>query len=159
MRAAGADGSSGAASRPDNPDRALLERAIREGLAGVRFDANPIAQAMGTVLESASPGRVRLGYEIGPQFCQGGGVVQGGIQAAMLDFGMAFAALTTVAKGESVASVGINVVYLRVALPGRYRVEAWLEKTGRRMAFARAELALEGGEVVASASSPITILR
>jgi uncharacterized protein (TIGR00369 family) len=143
----------------DNPDRVLLERAIREQLEGVRFDANPIAQAMATVLEGASPGRVRLSYDIGPQFCQGGGVVQGGIQAAMLDFGMAFAALTTVAAGESVASVGINVSYLRVAMPGRYRVEAWLEKTGKRMVFARAELQREGGETVASASSPITILR
>jgi len=58
-----------------------------------------------------------------------------------------------------VASVGINVNYLRVAPPGRYEVDAELDKIGKRMVFARATLSREGGEAVATSSAPITILK
>ena len=143
----------------ENPDRVLLAEAIRWSLTDVPVHANPIAEAMRMVLARAERGRVRLRFDVGEGFTQGSGVIQGGIVAAMLDFGMAFAALSTVAEGESVASVGINVNYLRVAAPGRYEVDAELDKIGKRMVFARATLSRAGGEAVATSSAPITILK
>lgn len=143
----------------ENADRVLVARVVRDALTDVPVAANPIAQAMGMTIERAQHGRVWLRFHIGEQFTQGGGMIQGGIVAAMLDFGMAFAALTTVAQGESVASVSLTVNYLRPTAPGRYRVHAHIEKEGGRMLFARADLAHDDGEAVASASAPITILR
>lgn len=143
----------------ENADRVLVAQVVREALTDVAVNANPIAQAMGMTIERAQRARVWLRFDIGEQFTQGGGMIQGGIVAAMLDFGMAFAALTTVAQGESVASVSLTVNYLRPSAPGRYRVVAHVEKEGARMLFARADLSRDDGEAVASASAPITILR
>ncbi len=155
-------GAQGRASHPqmpaDNPDRVLVAEAIRWSLTEVPVHANPVAEAMRMTLVSAELGRVRLRFDIDYGFTQGDGVIQGGILAAMLDFGMAFAALSVVAEGESVATVGVNVHYLRAAPVGRYEVEAHLEKTGKRIVFARADLTRENGEPVASASAPLTIL-
>ena len=136
----------------------IVAEAIRWSLTDVPVHANPVAESMRTVLASAERGRVRLRFEVDHQFTQGDGVIQGGILTAMLDFGMAFAALSVVAEGESVATVGINVNFLRVAAAGRFEVDARLEKIGKRMVFARADLAREDGELVASASAPLTIL-
>lgn len=143
----------------DNPDRALLAAALAGDLRDVPVAANPIAQAWGMVLHRVREGEVSLGYTIDERFVQGAGAVQGGIVAGMLDFGLAFAALTRVGAGESVATVSLNVNFLRAARPGRFRVEAGLERMGRTMAFARAELFQEDGQCVASASSPIAVIR
>jgi uncharacterized protein (TIGR00369 family) len=142
----------------ENPDRVIVAEAIRWSLNDVPVHANPVAEAMRMILVSAERGRVRLRFDIDHRFTQGDGVIQGGIVTAMLDFGMAFAGLSVVGEGESVATVGINVNFLRVAAPGRFEVEAHLEKTGKRMVFARADLMRDDGEPVASASAPLTIL-
>ncbi len=149
----------GAAERPaENPDRVIVAEAIRWSLTDVPVHANPVAESMRTVLVSAERGRVRLRFDVDHRFTQGDGVIQGGILTAMLDFGMAFAALSVVGEGESVATVGINVNFLRVAAAGRFEVDAHLEKVGKRMVFARADLTRDDGELVASASAPLTIL-
>jgi uncharacterized protein (TIGR00369 family) len=142
----------------ENPDRVIVAEAIRWSLTDVPVHANPVAESMRMILVSAERGRVRLRFDIDQRFTQGDGVIQGGIVTAMLDFGMAFAGLSVVDEGESVATVGINVNFLRVSAPGRFEVEARLEKVGRRMVFARADLMREDGEPVASASAPLTIL-
>ena len=153
-----ARGAAAAVLAPENPDRVIVAEAIRWSLTDVPVHANPVAESMRMILVSAERGRVRLRFDIDQRFTQGDGVIQGGIVTAMLDFGMAFAGLSVVDEGESVATVGINVNFLRVSAPGRFEVEARLEKVGRRMVFARAELMREDGEAVASASAPLTIL-
>jgi len=153
-----ARGAGTAVLAPENPDRVIVAEAIRWSLTDVPVHANPVAESMRMILVSAERGRVRLRFDIDQRFTQGDGVIQGGIVTAMLDFGMAFAGLSVVSEGESVATVGINVNFLRVSAPGRFEVEARLEKVGKRMVFARADLMREDGEPVASASAPLTIL-
>ena len=154
-----ARGAGTAVLAPENPDRVIVAEAIRWSLTDVPVHANPVAESMRMILVSAERGRVRLRFDIDQRFTQGDGVIQGGIVTAMLDFGMAFAGLSVVDEGESVATVGINVNFLRVSAPGRFEVEARLEKVGKRMVFARADLMREDGEPVASASAPLTILK
>ncbi len=151
-------GASTAVLPPENPDRVIVAEAIRWSLTDVPVHANPVAESMRMILVSAERGQVRLRFDLDQRFTQGDGVIQGGIVTAMLDFGMAFAGLSVVGEGESVATVGINVNFLRVSAPGRFEVEARLEKVGKRMVFARADLMREDGEPVASASAPLTIL-
>jgi uncharacterized protein (TIGR00369 family) len=116
----------------DNPDRALIERILREGATDVPVLANPLAIDLGMRVMKAEPGRVTVRYAPGPRFLQGAGMIQGGIVATMLDFPMAFAIFTRLAPGESVSSVSLNVHFMRAAPAGECEAEGVLEKVGSR---------------------------
>ncbi len=137
-----------------NADRDLLERAMH-GALPLAVDTSPLAVELSTRILQAEAGDVRLGYEAGARFSQATGTLQGGTLAMMLDFGMAFAALTLRRPGESAATLSLTVNYLRPALPGVYEVHARVVRSGRRVTYAEAMLTQPSGELVATASSPL----
>jgi uncharacterized protein (TIGR00369 family) len=144
-----------------NPDQALIHRFIAGGGQPLAFDANPMARALGTVLQAADlrAGQVTLAFEPDPLFIQGTGVIQGGALAAMLDFAMAFATLAQLPVGGSCATVNLNTAFLRPAPRGRYLAHGEVERRGRQLAFTHARLVREdGGQTVASATSTLALV-
>ena len=137
-----------------NPDRDLVEGAMTRSLP-LAVDTSRMAVEMGAQILRAAPGEITLGYLIGDAFTQATGALQGGALAAMLDFGLAFAALTLRRAGESAATLSLTINYLRPALPGAFEVRARVARSGRRVSYAEATLFDAAGHVIATATSPL----
>ncbi|MDB5862123.1 MAG: acyl-CoA dehydrogenase [Ramlibacter sp.] len=137
-----------------NPDRDLVERAMQSPLP-LAVATSAFAVELAAQILQAAPGDIRLGFTAGERFTQATGALQGGAVAAMLDFGLAFAALSRLKEGESAATLSLTIDFLRPALPGPYEVQARVVRGGRRVTYAQANLLLPTGELVATATSPL----
>lgn len=143
---------------PDNPDRVFIEHFIKEELSHVPITNFPLATKFGMTLETASVGSVALSFSVDESFTQGGQVIQGGIVATLLDFGLGYAAMSTLPAQKSIATASLNIDYLRAAPAGNYRVEAKVIKKGKSVIFAKADLLTTQGNIVATASSPLMVI-
>ncbi len=145
-----------------NPDKALLTDFIARGEAAptaVRSNALAAELEMTLIEASLVPPRVVLGYAPSALFVQGAGVLQGGALSAMLDFAMSFAGLAAAPEGRAVATTMLNVSFLRAAPRGDYRAIGEIERFGRNVVFARAQLYADGAaDAVASATSAMLIV-
>lgn len=141
----------------ENPDRLIVADAVATGSRDMPVRGTGIAEELAMVLEEAQPGRVVARFTLGERYAQGNGVVQGGVQVMLLDAGMAFACLTRVGPGETVASVSLTANYMKPARAGLLRVEAIVEQAGKRMCFARATLMDASGRPLATATAPYAV--
>jgi uncharacterized protein (TIGR00369 family) len=142
-----------------NPDTALLKRFLADPSSPVAVDSNPLAKALNCrFLAADEKGSVRLGFEPGEAFLQGNNAVQGGAVAAMLDFAMAYAALAALPEDQGGATTSMTVNYLKAVKPGRYEATAGLDRKGRTLIFASAELRAENGDLVATGTSVLAVI-
>ena len=143
-----------------NLDQRLLRQyQSGEGLPAV-VKSSSLAESMGTKLEKidiAGP-RIELSFFVGEQFLQAEDVVHGGIVTTMLDFAMAYAALLAIPDGLSVATINMNVSYLRSARSGQFRAVAEVERCGKNIVFVRAQLLDRETKAVATAVSSLAIV-
>jgi len=128
-----------------------------------QMNANPpavIRSLKGRVAAYAAERReLRMEFDIGQEFCHTVDVVQGGFITAMLDASMAHAVLATEHFKVRVSSIDINVSFLRPARAGRVTAVGSIVKTGRTVAFLKAELFTDKGELVATATSSAHLTR
>ncbi|WP_426441439.1 PaaI family thioesterase [Bradyrhizobium genosp. P] len=144
-----------------NLDQQLLRQyRSGEGLP-IAIKSTPLAESLGTKLETidAAGSRIELSFVVGQQFLQAEEVVHGGIVTTMLGFAMAYAALLAIPEGLSVATINMNVSYLRSAIPGHHSAVAEIERCGRNIVFARAQLLERENKPVATAVSSLAIVR
>ncbi|MCA1414345.1 MULTISPECIES: PaaI family thioesterase [Bradyrhizobium] len=130
-----------------------------EGLpAAVR--STSLAEALGTKLEEIDllGPSIELSFLVGEQFLQAEDVIHGGAVTMMLDFAMAYAALLAIPDGLSVATININVSYLRSAKPGPYRAVAEVERCGKAVVFTRAQLLDRENKAVATSVSSLAVV-
>jgi len=143
----------------DHPERILIHHLLlAPDLAPLPVTTNPLALAFRMHIDACRPDHIRARFHIGPEFTQGNSVVQGGILAAMLDFGMIFAAFTRTDTGHTLATITQTTNFLRPALAGDFTVEAEVERAGRLLIHTRATLSAADGKPVATASSPIALI-
>jgi len=102
---------------------------------------------------------LRMGFEITPELCHSVDIVQGGIVTAMLDASMAHVVLVTEGVAISVASIDIQVSFLRPARAGAFTAVGSYVKPGRTIAFLKAELYNATGDLVATATSAAHLTR
>jgi uncharacterized protein (TIGR00369 family) len=143
-----------------NLDHAHIRAFLDGGTAPMAITSNALAQMLGGQFLEADgkAGTVTLAFEPGPQFQQGAGLLQGGIVAAMLDFGMAFALMTRLADGANFGTASMTVNYLKPAPAGRWIVRGRVTRLGARIAFAEAEMQGEGkSDLTATASSVLPL--
>ena len=145
-------------NKPINPDLIALHSVIDEGKTAVTLDVNPLAQHLDVKIMQASKGKVTMHCTVDETYVQGNGVIQGGALSMLLDFGLAFAGLSVVSLEQNVSTTSMNVSFMRPAFPGTYRIESEIEKAGRSMIFAKAQLFDANDKLVASASSPLMVL-
>jgi len=146
-------------SNNTNPDLLALHKVINNGDTDVCLQVNPLAKHLNIHLVSASKGKVCMTADINDTYMQGNGVIQGGALAILLDFGLAFAGLSVVSLQQNVSTTNMNISFMRSALPGQYQIVAEIEKLGRTMIFARAQLFDSNEKLVASASSSLVIVQ
>ena len=102
---------------------------------------------------------LRMEFDIGVAFCHTVDIVQGGFITAMLDASMAHVVMALEQFKVRVSSIDINVSFLRPARAGRYVAVGAVVKSGRTVAFLKAELFSENGELVATATSSAHLTR
>ena len=102
---------------------------------------------------------IRVGFDPSREFLQGNGVVQGGIVAAMLDLTAAFASLATLREGQTAATASLSISLQAAVRAGPLIGTGFVERAGRRLIFARAQLqGGDGSELLASAHTVMSVL-
>lgn len=142
----------------EHPERALMRDVIANGKRDVPVTTNPLAELVRMHIVEASETSVRCAFHLDERFAQGNGVVQGGIVAALLDFGMAFAAFAQIPAGMTIATAAQTTNFLAAAAVGELTVEATLDKVGRTMIHARASLFSPQQRLLATATAPIVVV-
>ena len=142
---------------PDNPDRIAIAGFMAGGSAEIT--SSPLLKELGCTAIEAAEGEVSLQFCPAEKHVQGAGAVAGGITATILDFSLAFAGLSTCQKGESGASIGLNVQFLKPVKAEPVVAKAWLTSNGFKIAQAQAELRDQNGTLLATAQSALAMKR
>ncbi len=125
-----------------------------------RHQAAVVKTFKGRVLAVAPERKeLRMAFEIGPEHCHTVDIVQGGVITAMLDASMAHAVLAHDHLRTRVSSIDIHVSFLRPARAGSFVAVGSIVKSGRTIAFLRAELFNGKSELVATATSSAHLTR
>lgn len=114
----------------------------------------PVAVLLGQriIRVDVPTGELEAVYLAADTFANPAGHVQGGMLGAMLDALTASMVDATLNTGERVASLNLNVAFVRPAVAGELHGEARLVQRGRSVAHAEARLT-QHGKVVASATA------
>jgi uncharacterized protein (TIGR00369 family) len=118
---------------------------------------NPWFALLGLRLVSAGETGAVLALPFRPELNQGAGVLAGGLLATLLDEAMAHALLARLAPGQSCATIGLTVNYLRTGRNCDLTCRAEVDKMGSRVAFASAQAGTEDGLVLATATASFSV--
>lgn len=116
--------------------------------------APPVAGLLGQRIDrvDVQAGELDARFEATAQFLNPAGKVQGGMLGAMLDAVTASLVDTTLAPGQRVATLSLNLSFLGPADAGTLDARARLTRRGRQVAHVAAEL-MQRGRMVASATA------
>lgn len=125
-----------------------------------RFAMPPCAKLLGWHMIEADPeqGRVKIGFEGKPEFCNPAGFIQGGLLSAMLDDTMGPAVLIHTNGAVYTATISMTVNFLAPARVGKLIGEARVSQVGKTVAFVEAKLTDDNGTVVATATSTARVV-
>src|SRR5205085_9255327 len=109
------------------------------------FAMPPCARLLGWHMIEADPeqGRVKIGFEGRPEFCNPAGFIQGGMLSAMLDDTMGPAVLVMSEGRLYTTTISMTVNFLAPAKPGPIVGEAKVMQLGKTIAFVEAKLMAE----------------
>jgi len=125
-----------------------------------QFAMPPCAKLLGWHMIDADPegGRVTIGFEGKPEFCNPAGFIQGGLLSAMLDDTMGPAVLLHTNGAAYTATISMTVNFLSPARVGRLIGEARVSQVGKTVAFIEAKLTDDNGTVIATATSTARVI-
>jgi uncharacterized protein (TIGR00369 family) len=142
-----------------NPDQALLKRFLAAPATPLAIDSNRLGTVLRAKLLARKGDALQIAFEPGQEFLQGNGVVQGGIVTTMLDMTAAFAVLATLPDDRTAATASLTVSFLSAVRPGPLLATGLVERAGRRLIFARAQLeSAPDGALLATASVVMSVL-
>jgi uncharacterized protein (TIGR00369 family) len=119
----------------------------------VRRQEPHFAGLLGLRIDTLRVGWCRMRMPFRPELTQPAGMVHGGAIAALVDTSLVPAVGTSYRPGTAYATIGLQVQYLGAASDGDDLVAVgWVTRTGRAVAFGRAEVATASGQPVASGS-------
>lgn len=119
----------------------------------------PVFTLLGGTIDAvdAAAGVLRARYQGAESFRNPADQVQGGMLCAMLDDLCAAAVDATVEAGQSVATLNLNVSFLRPAQVGELQGEARVIRRGREIAYVTATVS-QGGKEVATATATCKVV-
>lgn len=117
-------------------------------------DRPPIALLLGrTIIAADREGHVRLRFEARPEFCNGDGVVQGGLVAAMLDAALGAAVRAKAGADAQPVTTEFSVRFVRPVHPGAIDAVGRVLVYAGRTAIVQAEVIDADGQIIACAMS------
>jgi len=143
----------------DNPTRAFVADAVASSRRDLPLGINPALASLCALLVECNGGELIIRFTAPHSATQGNGVVGGGTQASMLDLAMAMAVLSQLKPGYTCATISLSVNMQSAAQEGHLFAAARVDRIGRQVAFARAELYdSERKRLIANATSSLTLL-
>ena len=120
----------------------------------------PVARLLGAQIlrVDAQAGEMEVDYRGSADFANPAGGIQGGMLGAMLDDLTAGMVDATLAAGEIVATLNLNLSFQRPARPGLLQGRARIQRRGRDVCNVVGELH-QDGKLVASATAVCLIVR
>lgn len=115
----------------------------------------PVFQTLGGHIEAAGEGRARVRFPWQDRFSIPEGVLQGGMQAALIDEAMIVAVRTVLPLADDFTTAELKVNYLRPAAGPSFLCEAEVVRKGRNLIYVEASLSDDQGRLVARASSTL----
>ena len=142
----------------DNPDAAFL-RAFVADPTPRRMATSPLLDLLETELVAWEPDGPRLTMRFSPPSVtrQGAGLIQGGIIGTMLDFAMVLPAFALLSPADSLTTTSMTTHFYGPGAGAQFTAFGRLDKTGRRMIFASAQL-FQAERVIAGASASMMVL-
>lgn len=141
--------------------RGLSGRAMVEAMAAGDLPAPPLTQLLGLRLTEAGGGRAVMRVTPDERHANGGGFAHGGLAATMIDSATGCAVWSMIDDGTRIATVELNVTYLRPVGPrgGDLVAEATVVHTGDSIGVATAEIRDASGALVATGRATYAIRR
>lgn len=109
-------------------------------------NANPFFCQMGIEIVSYDAGTAVLKMQVRPDMHNGVGWLQGGMLVALADEAIALALYTVLREQEGIATISESTSFVKGVRDGVIMARATVIKKGRRVAFAEAEVFLDGVE-------------
>ena len=115
-----------------------------------RIDVSPFQRFLGLRVEDVGEGVLVLGCDWRPELVSNPHTqsAHGGVLASIIDLGGFYAILT--AKGQAVATVDLNVDYLRPFTSGRLRSESQVVRVGSKVSMAETRISGADGKLIAT---------
>jgi uncharacterized protein (TIGR00369 family) len=136
----------------------LLDLA-RRMIAG-EIDAPPIAHTLGFRITAIGDGTARFEMDASPErHANPMGTLHGGVLCDIADGAMGMAFASTLAEGESFATLELKINYLKPVWRTHLTADARLVKRGRDVGFIECDVVDADGSLVARASSTCLALR
>jgi uncharacterized protein (TIGR00369 family) len=120
----------------------------------------PFLAGMAPTLQRIDAGgaEIEMRFQPGEDYVAARNTLQGGAIAAMLDLTMVFLVLALIPEDKVTSTANMTTSYLRPAYAGRYVGKGRIERAGRTMIFARAELVALSGDIVATATGLFPVI-
>lgn len=122
-----------------------------------RFRHSPFTDWFGAELVSAEEGTVQIGLELQPHHLNPGGIIHGGVIAAMLDIAIGLSLRTRLPLEFAHVTTQLNISYLKPCREGRVIATGTAIHQGRRTGYGEASLADPNGRLLSKATGSFLI--
>ena len=119
----------------------------------------PIAALIGFTLSAVSPGEAVIELAAGRQHANPMGALHGGVLCDIADAAMGIAYASTLAEGETFATVELKINFLKPVWAAKLRATGRIIKRGKTLGFVECDITDEEQSLVARASSTCMTLR
>lgn len=119
----------------------------------------PVARLIGFDLAAIEPGRAVIEFEATERHTNPMGTLHGGILCDIADAAMGMAYASTLAEGETFATVELKINFLKPVWKARLRAVGRVVKRGRTIGLVECDVTDERDELVARATATCMTLR
>jgi uncharacterized protein (TIGR00369 family) len=128
-------------------------------LADGKLPPPPIAALLGFTLSAVAPGQAVVELAAGRQHANPMGTLHGGVLCDIADAAMGIAYASTLAEGESLATVELKINFLKPVWKAKLQATGRLVKAGKSLGFLECDITDDQQSLVARASSTCMTLR
>ena len=128
-------------------------------LADGNLPPPPIAALIGFTLSAVSPGEAVVELAAGRQHANPMGTLHGGVLCDIADAAMGIAYASTLAEGESFATVELKINFLKPVWKAKLQATGRLVKAGKSLGFLECDITDDQHSLVARAASTCLTLR
>jgi uncharacterized protein (TIGR00369 family) len=119
----------------------------------------PIGKLLGLMITTAGTGRATVEFEASGRYANPMGTLHGGVLCDLADAAMGVAYLSTLAEGETFATIELKINFLRPVWKAKLRAQAKVVRAGKTVGLVECDILDEQQRLVARASSTCMTLR